>query len=225
MAAPTAPSAAPAAGGNWFSRKTGPLPNWAYIGIGAAALLAWYLWQRSQASSAATAGTTGASTTPSTSTGPTTGFGVGGYGGSGGGTQPGSGVNPGGPMQPYPPASGAIPNPGTTTGSTTTLPFQMQSGSGWWTGSPQSAANTIITDANGNQYEWIDGPEYQGLVNTGATIYFEALPGVFLPVPAGLKGLAGATPLYVQVPGGTPANPAAPASTGGTATTAGSTAA
>ena len=48
---------------------------------------------------------------------------------------------------------------------------------------------------------------------------------MFLPVPAGLKGLAGATPLYVQVPGGTPANPAAPAASGGTATTAGSTAA
>lgn len=123
-------------------------------------------------------------------------------------------------MQPASPASPGNP----------ALPFQVQSGSGWWAGGSNWATDTAqqqaaaaakaqatgpITGADGNTYEWLDSQEYQAIKNSGVQIYFEVLPGVFVPVPQGLAGLAPGTPLYMQVPAGTQANPSG-GSSGGT---------
>lgn len=239
---------APARSGNFFTRKSGPLPNWAWVSLGAGALVLWYLWQRSQASSASNTTTSAVPTTGATSTGgaPASGYGVGGYGGAGNSSaQPAPGYsgssptyypggNPGGPLTYTPPGlppnevaplSPALPTQpqSPTTPGTTTLPFQVQSGSGWWPGgsnwatdTPQQQQQAVakaqaagpITDANGNEYEWIDAQEYQGLQGSGEQIYFEPLPGVFLPVPANMGSLAVGTPLYIQIPAGTPAGTA-----------------
>ena len=203
--ADAAPAAASRGGsGSFWQRKEAGLPIWAWaalVGGGAAVIFIYIRMKSSSTSSTST-------TIPTTTTGATSpaitgpgGFGYGGYGGAG--TIP-SGVNPGGPMIP---ASTTPSSPGNPS-----LPFQVQSGSGYWVGSPAQAQSTPITDAAGNEYEWLDAAEYQSLANSGIQVYYEVLPGVFIPVPAGLTGLAGGTPLYMQVPSGTATNPSAPPS-------------
>jgi hypothetical protein len=96
------------------------------------------------------------------------------------------------------------------------LPFQTQSGSGWGptgAGTPQGES-TQITDAAGNVYEPITLAAWAPLVDAGTTIYFEPVPGLFIPAPANNTGLLGGTPLYTMVPSGTGTNPAATTSTG-----------
>ena len=249
--ADTAPAAAPRGGsGGFWQRKEAGLPIWAWVAIvgGGAAVL--FIYMRMKSSSASSTSTT----SPTTTTGATApagsslgGFGFGGYGGagtspSGGtGTAP-SGLNPGGPMIPaQPPTS---PSPGATAPSgglgtapqapasptpvspgNPSLPFQVQSGSGWWAGGSNWATDTPqqqqaaisaaqaagpITDAMGNEYEWIDPQEYQSIQGSGVQVYYEVLPGVFIPVPSNMASLAPGTPLYMQVPSGTAGNPSAP---------------
>ena len=77
-----------------------------------------------------------------------------------------------------------------------------------------------ITDANGNTYEYVDGAEYGAMQAAGEQIYYEPLPGVFLPAPIGSPNLLPGTPLYVQIPAGTPGNSSPPANTAGNASTA-----
>jgi hypothetical protein len=101
----------------------------------------------------------------------------------------------------------------------------VQSGSGWWAGGSNWATDTPqqqqaaisaaqaagpITDASGNEYEWIDPQEYQSIQGSGVQVYYEVLPGVFIPVPSNMASLAPGTPLYMQVPSGTAGNPSAP---------------
>ena len=165
-----------ARGQSFFQKKELGLPIWAWALIGVGAAGALYLYMRSRSSSSAA---TPAALPVSTSSGSGGGgFGVGGYGGAGsGGSMPGSSpqpvINPGVPAQPVPASPG---NP--------SLPFQVQSGSGWWVGSPQQAQSQPITDAAGNEYEWLDSAEYQSVANSGIQVYYEVLPGVFIPVPA-----------------------------------------
>jgi hypothetical protein len=195
------PLSRPPSGQSFFQKKELGLPVWAWALIGVGAAGALYLYMRSRSTSSAATPAAQPVTAPSSSGGGG-GFGVGGYGGAG---TPPSGLEPGAPAQPAPPPAPASPgNP--------SLPFQVQSGSGWWTGSPQQAQAQPITDAAGNEYEWLDSAEYQSVANSGIQVYYEVLPGVFVPVPAGLAGLAGGTPLYMQVPSGTATNPAAPTS-------------
>ena len=53
------------------------------------------------------------------------------------------------------------------------------------------------------------------MANSGVQVYYEVLPGVFVPVPSDMANLAPGTPLYMQVPSGTGQNPTpAPASSG-----------
>ena len=218
--------AAPAAGGSpsFLQRKQLGLPVWAWALIFAGGAGAFILYTRMKSSSSAGAATTPPVTTTG-STGPG-GFGVGGYGGSGtggsGGTQPSPNPRTQ-PAQILPngqPFYGAVPpptsppnQPAPSSPGNPSLPFQVQSGSGWWVGSPAQAQSQPITDAAGNEYEWLDGAEYQSMANSGIQVYYEVLPGVFVPVPAGLAGLAGGTPLYMQVPSGTATNPSAPSTT------------
>ncbi len=189
-----APEAPKAKGGSFFQRKMAGLPVWAWAAIIGGGVAAWWLYQKYQAgqasstTSTASSGTTGTASAPGENY-PTGGFGVGGYGGTGGGTQSSS------------------------QSLTTSLPFQVLYGSGW--GQPPSDPGVTslyqppITDANGNTYEWISPPELAGIQAAGETIYYEPLPGVFLPAPP--EGtLNPETPAYIQVPQGTPANPAAP---------------
>lgn len=207
----------PAAKGSFFQKKELGLPIWAWALIVAGGAGAFILYTRMKGSSTSTGATSTAPTTTTGSTGPG-GFGVGGNGGSGTTpTSPPAQILPGppvpdqpvtgpgvAPMQPASPPTPASPgNP--------SLPYQVQSGSGWWVGSPAQAQSQPITDAAGNEYEWLDGAEYMSMANSGIQVYYEVLPGVFVPVPAGLAGLAGGTPLYMQVPSGTATNPSAPA--------------
>ena len=213
----------PPSGGRqgFFQKKELGLPVWAWALIGVGAAGALYLYMRSRSTSSAA---TPAALPVSTSTGSGGGgFGVGGYGGSG--------VQPGAPMQPASPPAPASPgNP--------SLPFQVQSGSGWWAGgsnwatdSPQQQQAAIaaaqaagpITDAAGNEYEWIDPQEYQSIQGSGIQVYYEVLPGVFVPVPQNMGNLAPGTPLYMQVPSGTPAGNTGAKAVPMTAAPAGST--
>lgn len=221
----------PSPGGkpSFFQKKELGLPIWAWALIGVGAAGALYLYMRSRSSSAAPSSVP---MTGSTGTSPG-GFGVGGYGGAG--TQP-SGLEPGAPYQPANPGGGVpvgLPvGPGVTPSSpgNPSLPFQVQSGSGWWAGGSNWSTDTPaqqqaaiakaqaagpITDAAGNEYEWLDPQEYQSIKNSGVQVYYEVLPGVFVPVPAGLAGLAPGTPLYMQVPSGTPSAPSGGSSSSG----------
>ena len=216
--ADAAPAAAPRGGsGGFWQRKEAGLPIWAWVAIvggGAAVLFIYMRMKSSSTSSTATTPTTTTGATSPAGTGPG-GFGYGGYGGAG--TAPSSpspgytGVNPGGPS----PTSPGNPS----------LPFQVQSGSGWWAGGSNWATDTPqqqqsaaaaaqaagpITDASGNEYEWIDPQEYQSIQGSGVQVYYEVLPGVFIPVPSNMASLAPGTPLYMQVPSGTAGNPSAP---------------
>ncbi len=235
--ADTAPAAAPRGGsGSFWQRKEAGLPIWAWVALvgGGAAVIFIYIRMRSSSTSSTS---TTASPTTTTTTGATVptgtgtgggGFGWGGYGGagtapSGGtGTAP-SGVNPGGPMIPASPAP-ASPTPASP--GNPSLPFQVQSGSGWWAGGSNWATDTPqqqqaaisaaqaagpITDAAGNEYEWLDPQEYQSIQGSGVQVYYEVLPGVFIPVPSNMASLAPGTPLYMQVPSGTAGNPSIPA--------------
>ena len=230
--ADAAPAAAPRGGsGGFWQRKEAGLPIWAWVAIvgGGAAVL--FIYMRMKSSSTSSTSTT----SPTTTTGATApagsslgGFGFGGYGGAGtspsGGTgiAP-SGLNPGGPMIPASPAP-ASPTPASP--GNPSLPFQVQSGSGWWAGGSNWATDTPqqqqaaisaaqaagpITDAMGNEYEWIDPQEYQSIQGSGVQVYYEVLPGVFIPVPSNMASLAPGTPLYMQVPSGTAGNPSIPA--------------
>ena len=217
--ADAAPAAAPRGGsGGFWQRKEAGLPIWAWVAIvggGAAVLFIYMRMKSSSTSSTATTPTTTTGATSPAGTGPG-GFGYGGYGGAG--TAPSSpspgytGVNPGGPS----PTSPGNPS----------LPFQVQSGSGWWAGGSNWATDTPqqqqsaaaaaqaagpITDASGNEYEWIDPQEYQSIQGSGVQVYYEVLPGVFIPVPSNMASLAPGTPLYMQVPSGTAGNPSIPA--------------
>ena len=214
----------PAAKGSFFQKKELGLPIWAWALIVAGGAGAFILYSRMKGSSAGA--TSAAPTTTTGSTGPG-GFGVGGNGGSG--TTPTSPpAQPGGtsgpvpvPMQPAPtPASPGNPS----------LPYQVQSGSGWWAGgsnwatdTPQQQAQAAaaaqsagpITDAAGNEYEWLDSQEYNSMAGSGVQVYYEVLPGVFVPVPSNMASLAPGTPLYMQVPSGTSSNPSATPATAG----------
>ncbi len=220
-------AAAPAASGGFWQKKQAGLPLWAWaliVGGGAGALI---LWSRLHSSAPATS-----STQPSQGASPG-GFGVGGYGGTG--VQPGGGETPPMPVtMPSRPPSGPIrvpisSQPTPSSPGNPSLPFQVQSGSGWWAGGSNYATDTPqqqqqamaaaqaagpITDASGNEYEWIDPQEYQSIQGSGTQVYYEVLPGVFLPVPANMATLAPGTPLYMQVPSGTSANPSVPATAG-----------
>lgn len=203
-ASPSPASRPSAAKGSFFTKKELGLPIWAWIAILGGGAVAYILWARSQSSSA---------TVPSAPA----------SSGSGSGPGGGSGPTPSSvPPQPVPLQPVSPGNPA--------LPFQVQSGSGWWAGgsnwakdTPQQQAAAAakaqaagpITGADGNSYEWLDSQEYQAIKNSGVQIYFEVLPGVFVPVPTGLAGLAPGTPLYMQVPAGTQANPASGGTSGG----------
>lgn len=215
--ADAAPAPAPAkssAGPSFFQRKMAGLPVWGWAAIIGGGVLAYWLYTKYEASQSASS--TSSTTGTTSSAAPTSGFGVGGYGGA------------------APTVYGSSGSSSTSSSpTTTTLPFQVQSGSGWW--QPPSSASAAqaeanggpgyqspITDANGNTYEWVDGSEYGSLQAAGEQIYYEPLPGVFLPAPIGSPNLAPGTPLYVQIPSGTGGNPAPPANTAGNASTAAS---
>jgi len=178
---------------------------WAWISIGAAGVIAYFVYTKISGSStasqtAATTSTSGAGTA-STSSSPG-GFGFGGLGGS----NPGSGTS------------------NTATPTTSGLPFQVQAGSGWgppnWAHTDQ--AGMQVTDASGTVYELTDWTEDTSLLQSGTQLYYQVLPGVFVAAPTteaelvselggGIGGFG--TPLYIQVPSGTGSNPAAPVAT------------
>lgn len=205
-ASPSPASRPSAAKGSFFTKKELGLPIWAWTAILAGGAVIYILWARSRSSSAVPSAPA--------SSGSGSGSGSGGGSGSTGGFGPGGTTPQVTPLQPVSPASPGNP----------ALPFQVQSGSGWWAGGSNWATDTAqqqaaaaakaqaagpITGADGNSYEWLDSQEYQAIKNSGVQIYFEVLPGVFVPVPQGLAGLAPGTPLYMQVPAGTQANPSA----------------
>ena len=68
-----------------------------------------------------------------------------------------------------------------------------------------------------------DPQEYQSIQGSGIRVYYEVLPGVFVPVPANMANLAPGTPLYMQVPAGTPAGNTGATAVPLTAAPAGST--
>ncbi|MDA8329816.1 MAG: hypothetical protein M0027_01130 [Candidatus Dormibacteraeota bacterium] len=234
--ADASPAGTPRGGsGGFWQRKEAGLPIWAWVAIvgGGAAVIFIYMRMKSSSGSST-------STTPTTTTGATVptgtgtgggGFGWGGYGGAG--TAPSSPpmvpasptpASPGNPSLPSsPPMVPASPTPASP--GNPSLPFQVQSGSGWWAGGSNWATDTPqqqqaaisaaqaagpITDASGNEYEWIDPQEYQSIQGSGVQVYYEVLPGVFIPVPSNMASLAPGTPLYMQVPSGTAGNPSAP---------------
>jgi hypothetical protein len=66
----TAPNSGPSMGpqgGNFFSKRLGPLPVWAWMGILIVGVIMYYFWQKNQTSSSSGSGTsgTGTSTTDS----------------------------------------------------------------------------------------------------------------------------------------------------------------
>lgn len=234
MMADTAAPAASATGGarkgsgGFFQKKEAGLPIWAWVLIVGGAGVAILVYLRMQSSSTATATGTTTGTLPTTTTSPG-GFGYGGYGGSGtggSGSAPPPVVQPGGPAQGVAPVSPTAPaSPTPASPGNPSLPFQVQSGSGWWAGGSNWATDTPaqqqqaisaaqaagpITDASGNEYEWVDPQEYQSIQGSGVQVYYEVLPGVFVPVPTNMGSLAPGTPLYMQVPSGTAANPSSP---------------
>jgi hypothetical protein len=151
-----------------LSKKVGPFPLYVWVASGVALLAgAYFLWKKHTASS--TAATTPAATT--TATGTTTGTGATGTG-----------------YQQYWPTSPTTP---ATTGYTAPT-NEVQAGSGY--SPPSQAPNSPISDAAGNEYTWIStSDQSSALLASGATIYYQPLPGVFLPVPPGFNGLAGGT--------------------------------
>lgn len=192
--APPSPRGGPRASSSsqsFFQKKTAGLPRWAWIAIVTAGVLGYVVYVKIKGASSGSTATTASSQAPASTTSSGT---------PGGGNQGGFGIGGTGAN------SSGSPTP---TAASPSLPFQVQSGSGWWTGSPSTAQNTIITDASGNEYEWVDATESQSLGAAGITQYYEVLPGVFVPLPSDwATSLAGGTPIYVMVPSGTQANPA-----------------
>jgi hypothetical protein len=176
---------APKAGGNILTRKLGPLPGWAWVGI---AFGGYYLWKKRQAAAAA------ASTAPSTSTAAS----LPGYvssGGSGYGYQ-GPGVGYGG--------SGAIPTGATaaTSSSYTPATGQTQSGSGYDVGGAQGSTNNSVTSSGGGVYNQIGGSQLSALQAAGQTVYYQSQPGIFTPYNSqDAAAVAPGTGLFQQVAG------------------------
>lgn len=124
-AAPALKAGAKGAKGNILTRKIGPLPGWAWVGI---AVGGYYLYKKHEASTAAAAATTAtpAASTPTSDVTAPSGYGYQGGGGSSGGgpwwqssgtsSTPNAlnplGVNPGGTLIPASTATNA-PAPGT----------------------------------------------------------------------------------------------------------------
>ena len=229
----------PAKGGFWQKKEAG-LPIWAWVLIVGGSAAAFILYTRLKGPSSSSTGAAAASGSGSGSGAGLGGFGVGGYGGSGTttSTQPaqilpspgGSGLG-GHYPQPIsvPPQPTTSPVPSPSSPGNPSLPFQVQSGSGWWPGGSNWATDTPqqqqqataaaqaagpITDASGNEYEWLDSAEYNSIQGSGVQVYYEPLPGVFIPVPSNMANLAPGTPLYMQVPSGTAANASVPATAG-----------
>lgn len=182
-AAPPAPAKG---GGNILTRKFGPLPGWAWAGLG---VLGYYIYKQRKASAAAAASTSTAtptSTLPGTSSAAPSGYG---YQGPGTYNYQGPGPIP----------TGAV---ATTGGTLATSSNQQAIGQSY---GPGVGNETPYTDANGNQYA--DIPTYASavaLLQQGQTIYYQPTPGLFLP--AGSNGqlapgiLNSGDNLFTQIP-------------------------
>lgn len=127
---------------------------------------------------------------------------------------PGNPPSSSSPPPPPPPINPGVP-PSPTPTTTPQLPAQVQSGSGWWAGgsnwatdSPQQqaaataaaqAANPLVTPQGA--FAWIDGAEYQAILQQGQQTYYEPVPGDFVALPNNsTAGLAPGTPLYIEEP-------------------------
>jgi len=176
--------------GEFFTRKVGPLPVWAWAAV---ALVAVYLYRRSTSSSTTASTTASTGVTPPTETITTAG-----------GTYSGP-VNaaPSSITNPTTPSPG---NTGTTTvspGNTGVAAFTPPStaslsGSGYWESSGPGSGQIPITDQSGAAYTWIASPAQLPILEGAQNTYVQSAPGVFTPVniPQQGSGLAAGTPIY-----------------------------
>lgn len=180
-------------GGSFFAKKLGPLPVWGWVAI---AVVGYYLYSKTRAggsSGSSQYGTTIPTAAQETLSGP-----GGYYSGPWGGA----------------PAGITSPTPGG--GSGTQPQFGPQYGAGFLpsgaTGATVASNPGTLTQQSdsGQTYLWLNPSEYRGLPGN-TPIYYEPTPGNFVPggtvgkntVPTGTAGgSTGATPVYIQQPGG-----------------------
>ena len=186
-----APAPTPSkAGGSVLTRKFGPLPGWAWAGLGVAG---FFIYKQRKAAAAAAAGTSSTTATPSASlptsavTAPS-GYGYQGPGvGGGGGSGPswwGTGTPTG--------ATGGVTSPAVVTAPNTrpadTGPSTTLQGSGY-------TSPGLVTGTGGGQYEGVPTPQAaQGILGSGGSLYYMSSPGVFTPTTG--AGLAPNTELF-----------------------------
>jgi hypothetical protein len=186
-----------AGGGNFLTRKLGPLPIWVWVGVGVAVL---YLYQSRKS---AQAGSSSAGTDPTTAAlaqqgaaamqygysspdiasmlsnleGQVALLGGGNHGTTGtGATSPGSTGNP-----------ATTPPPGVPRG-------EKLVGSGYYV----PGSEVPITGPGGHTYQWIAGPGPKGALPKGTPIWIQPLPGYFVEAKPGMHIISG-TPQFVQV--------------------------
>jgi hypothetical protein len=199
-----APAPTPKAGGNAITKKYGPLPGWAWVGLG---VLGYYIYKQRKAAAAAAAGTSTAATTATDSTAADstaatsplaqapTGYGYQGPGTSGysGGGGPGWNVGTatgttGGTTAPQvtSPAAALPSSPNTLPQDT--APSTTLQGSGY-------TSPGLVTGAGGTGYEGVPTPQAaQGILQSGGSLYYMSSPGVFTPTTG--AGLAPNTELF-----------------------------
>ena len=190
MAISPPPPASPSGGKESITQtlrgKALGLPVWVW-GLLLVALVALYLWRKkSQSSTAASTATTGTTTSGSTGLGT---------------TDPTNAAYLAG-MQAATTTPATAATPAGAAGYTAPT-NEVQSGSGY--SPPASAPNSPVTDAAGNEYTCIStNDQWSGLAASGAKIYYQPLPGVFLVDPPGLQGLAlNTAQWYMSLPAGT----------------------
>lgn len=176
----------------WLKAKHGPLPGWAYAGLGGIALI--YLFMRKRASSTATTGAT--NTNPLTYNPADFGYipGGNGGGGNGGGNGGGGGGGGGSGFPAIAPLSSLM------TAFSTSPPVNYRNGQPIGPATPPVPGMTW----NGLGWSWPNVPNYVD-VTSFANDNGGRLPSGFLPLPAGgVGGSAGpgpiTTPSNVPVP-------------------------
>jgi hypothetical protein len=170
----------PKGGGTVLTRKFGPLPGWAWAGLGVAG---FFIYKQRKASKAAAAGTSSTATDSTAATAPIASAPSGyGYQGPSGGGGPGWNIG-------TPPAA---------TGSSYVQPTgETLYGSGYGMPGGSSTETNPLTGSNGTTYVQLSGPaQVQGAQAAGTSLFFQPTPGTFSPAPA--SGLAPYTPIYIQ---------------------------
>ncbi len=164
---------APKGGGNFLTRKLGPLPTWAWAGLAVGGFLYWRKRQAAAAAAAAAAAGTSATTTPATGLPTTNAQAPTGYGYQGPGTAGGG-------------YGGQVP-----TGATAVTSGASRAGDN----------STAASAPTAPSYAQVSTPqEGAALQASGVPIYvggFQGLPNQYVPFQSGIQYPTG-TSEYVQ---------------------------